>query len=318
MTGAVGAGDMKIESLREFLAFAKHLNYTAVAKTLNTSQASLSRHVAELEAEVGVQLVGHQGRTLFLTPAGKHLLQSAEEIVFLHDRTLTTCRELGSECAGHLCALMPAVSDRASQLLLSAYRLLAARHPDCDVTLRNAAGNPLFRGLERGTIDVGMFRSFAHGLTEIVLPNACRYPARQVAQLDAFVWMERTNPLAQLDGVRVDDLAGVPVALPTKDEFETERMMVYSLFLNSGVAPRYSYKVADTMEEFGLAELSGGVFVLTRHLDPLHISQGRDGMVARPLVGSEGPLRVAAYAVWQPDGTNPLVMEMIDLMRDGA
>ena len=70
---------MDIRVLREFEEFSKHMNFSATARYLHMSQSALSKHIAELERELGFELV-HRDRNPALTPAGLQFLLTAQEI----------------------------------------------------------------------------------------------------------------------------------------------------------------------------------------------------------------------------------------------
>ena len=49
-------GVMKISVLREFLYLSEELNYSATARHFFINQSALSRHIMDLEAELGCSL----------------------------------------------------------------------------------------------------------------------------------------------------------------------------------------------------------------------------------------------------------------------
>ena len=67
---------MKIESLYEYIVLAHYLNFTTAASNLHTSQPNLSKHISELEQELGVTLLRREKR-LELTAAGTAFLEDA-------------------------------------------------------------------------------------------------------------------------------------------------------------------------------------------------------------------------------------------------
>jgi DNA-binding transcriptional LysR family regulator len=63
---------MYVESrLRAFAAVAREASFSRAAETLFISQPAVSKHVASLEAELGVALVVRGRRGTVLTPAGR-------------------------------------------------------------------------------------------------------------------------------------------------------------------------------------------------------------------------------------------------------
>jgi len=65
---------MEIKQLQHFSRVAEIGNLTRAASVLGLTQAALSRHVAQLEAELGTELFRRNGRGVVLTDAGQRLL----------------------------------------------------------------------------------------------------------------------------------------------------------------------------------------------------------------------------------------------------
>ncbi|MBS5523190.1 MAG: LysR family transcriptional regulator [Clostridiales bacterium] len=75
---------MNFSQMEYFLAVAKHLNFTAAAKSLYISQPALSKQIALLEEELGTRLFLRNSRAVALTEAGrqfeKDLIQIANQL----------------------------------------------------------------------------------------------------------------------------------------------------------------------------------------------------------------------------------------------
>ncbi|MCF0230504.1 MAG: LysR family transcriptional regulator, partial [Parasporobacterium sp.] len=67
---------MKSEHIKEFIVLAEELNYTKAAKKLYISHSSLSKHIAEAERELGVQLFVRTTHAVELTEAGRSVYRS--------------------------------------------------------------------------------------------------------------------------------------------------------------------------------------------------------------------------------------------------
>ena len=74
---------MELRTLRYFLAVAREENMTEAANVLHVTQPTLSRQIADLERELGVELFERTNRSCVLTSDGMRLRQRAEEIVSL-------------------------------------------------------------------------------------------------------------------------------------------------------------------------------------------------------------------------------------------
>jgi hypothetical protein len=85
---------MKMDSdrLNEFIVLAEKLNYSKASKMLFISQSVLSRHIMDLEEELGVRLFDRDYRNVSLTSAGKPCLKNPENCL---KNTAMPCRRCG-------------------------------------------------------------------------------------------------------------------------------------------------------------------------------------------------------------------------------
>jgi len=68
-----------------FIAAARHLNFTRAAKEMNISQPAVSKNIHELEIQAGRNLFERKGHKLFLSEAGRLLLEHATRITSIYD-----------------------------------------------------------------------------------------------------------------------------------------------------------------------------------------------------------------------------------------
>src|SRR5437763_11199612 len=71
---------VSLDSLREFVVFADHLNFTRAAKELHLSQPALHVKVRNLTAQIGQPLYRKEGRNLVLTPAGEAVSRFGRQV----------------------------------------------------------------------------------------------------------------------------------------------------------------------------------------------------------------------------------------------
>lgn len=77
-----------LDSLKYFVAAAKHLNFTHAAKDLGISQSAISQQIAKLETIVGFRLFDRQARGLKLTEKGEKFWTATREGLGRIDQTL--------------------------------------------------------------------------------------------------------------------------------------------------------------------------------------------------------------------------------------
>lgn len=83
---------MDIRTLRYFLAICQEGNMSRAAQALHVTQPTLSRQMADLERELGCELLVRGSRTVTPTEKGLYLRRRAEEIVALADQTASDLR----------------------------------------------------------------------------------------------------------------------------------------------------------------------------------------------------------------------------------
>jgi len=88
------------ERLYEFLALSRYLNYSRAARELFMTQSSLSRHVAEMEKELGVTLLERSTHGVRLTDAGKLLAQFSQRALEKYSSALSRLRVAGLDVSG--------------------------------------------------------------------------------------------------------------------------------------------------------------------------------------------------------------------------
>ncbi len=84
--------DVDIRQLRAFVAVVDEGSFTDAATVLNTTQASVSRAVAALEAAIGSRVLRRSAREIGLTETGAHVLGPARTILEELERVLEAGR----------------------------------------------------------------------------------------------------------------------------------------------------------------------------------------------------------------------------------
>lgn len=93
---------MEIRILRYFVTIAREGNISRAAEALHITQPTLSRQLAQLEEELGVQLFYRDKHRLFLTSEGQLLHRRAKEILALVDKAETELGQGDEFVTGHI------------------------------------------------------------------------------------------------------------------------------------------------------------------------------------------------------------------------
>ncbi len=143
--------DLNLAQVRAFVAAAEELHFGRAAGRLFLTQQALSKRMARLEDELGVQLFSRGSRAVELTEAGRRFLEPARRALASADRAIEAARDVGRplriDVWGHLYAPMRTVGHVLAEAAgLSAEAGLSRDYP--------AAVTALLRG----EIDVGFGR----------------------------------------------------------------------------------------------------------------------------------------------------------------
>ena len=148
---------MNLKQLEYFVAIAEEGQITAAARRLHISQPPLSYELAQLERELGTQLVRRGPRGVTLTEAGRLLYDRARRILAM---ATATAREVSSVGRGLTGTLGLAVCGGGAGLAPCA-RLaeLARRHADVSLEVREGSVPEVIELVASGIVEVGVVRT---------------------------------------------------------------------------------------------------------------------------------------------------------------
>lgn len=140
--------------LRVFRTVADKLSFTKAAHELYISQPAVTKHINELEKQIGKPLFNRHGNSISLTSEGELLLSYARKILSLYQELEDELNSLQKNVSGHL---RIGASTTIAQYILP--RLLAGfkkSHPEVQLTLINGNTERIEQLLIDNNIDIGM------------------------------------------------------------------------------------------------------------------------------------------------------------------
>ena len=203
---------MEIRVLKYFLTVAREESISRAAEVLHLTQPTLSRQLAQLEEETGVQLFKRGARKITLTNEGMLLRRRAEEIVDLVERTAAELPLQQKELEGTVTLGSGEISgiDMLAQLCGS----FRKQHPKVMFDLYSATADVVKERMERGLIDVGL-------LLEPIDKEKFEY-VRLETKEKFVVLMRPDDPLAEKEFLTKEDLAHLPLILPRRLNVQSE------------------------------------------------------------------------------------------------
>ncbi|WP_371371148.1 LysR family transcriptional regulator [Sporomusa aerivorans] len=203
---------MEFRVLQYFLAVVREESITRAAEVLHITQPTLSRQLAQLEEELGVNLFSREKRKIALTNEGVLLRRRAEEIIELIDKTE---RELLEEEALIDGVVSFGCGELASVQVLSDFiKSFHQKYPRVRYDLYTANADQIKDRMDRGLTDIGL-------LLEPV--NIEKYDYIRLNVKERWVvLMPPDDELAKKDYVTAEDLKNLPMIITRRTSLRNE------------------------------------------------------------------------------------------------
>ncbi|CAH0530436.1 LysR family transcriptional regulator [Vibrio hippocampi] len=143
---------MDIEALRSFLAFSETGSFTRAAKQINRTQSAFSAQMKKLESETHTKLFEREGRNVILSESGLALKARAEQLVALHDTTLSQIKRYQDKTSLRL----GCPEDYNDTILPRVIENIIAAEPTCSIQIFSEPSANLREALDAGQLDAAI------------------------------------------------------------------------------------------------------------------------------------------------------------------
>ncbi|MFJ6655961.1 LysR family transcriptional regulator [Streptomyces sp. NPDC091377] len=143
---------LDLQRLRALHAVSVHGTVGAAASALGYTPSAVSQQIAKLERETRTVLLEREGRGVRLTADAEQLVDAAQELLAIVERTETELERRRGEPSGRL--TMAAFASAARGLMPSVLADLAARHPALDVRLSEIDPHLSVGMVAKGAVDL--------------------------------------------------------------------------------------------------------------------------------------------------------------------
>ncbi len=207
-----GVIPMEIRVLKYFLMVAREENITKAAELLHLTQPTLSRQLMQLEEELGVKLFHRGKHRITLTEDGMLLRRRAEEIVSLSEKTKEDLRRKREQLAGKI--TIGSGELQSSQFLAELITSFQEQNPMVQFEFYSGNADNIKERIERGLLDMGLLQE----PVDITKYSFIRTPVKERWG----VLVRSDSELAAKESVRPEDLAGVPLIMPARENIQNE------------------------------------------------------------------------------------------------
>ncbi|WP_061290931.1 LysR family transcriptional regulator [Herbidospora cretacea] len=200
--------------LETFLTLAEEMHFGRTAERLGVTTGRVSHVIKKLERRIGAPLFERTSRVVRITPIGRRLADDLAPLAAQMDAALRRAISSGRGVTGRLRVAF--LGEYVAPVLLKAVNLFTARHPDCEVEVREVQLYNSRASLLDGSIDLLVASFPFDGM-------ACG-PALMVER--RVLAVAATNPLAERESVSLEALGDHPVVqypAVTSAEFKRDR-----------------------------------------------------------------------------------------------
>ncbi|WP_369720591.1 LysR family transcriptional regulator [Bradyrhizobium sp. LLZ17] len=145
---------LDLELLRSFVSVVEAGGFTRAGERVHRTQSTVSQQIKRLEEDVGQMLLHRDGKDVRPTEAGERLLSYARRLLTLAEEARDVLREPDSEGAIRL----GIPEDFAAYQLAKLLGTFARSHPGLRLDVRADQSKNLARDLERGELDLALFK----------------------------------------------------------------------------------------------------------------------------------------------------------------
>lgn len=215
---------MEFRHLQTFQAIVQEGSFLKAAEKLQYAQSTITMHIQQLEAELGVKLFSRRGKRTELTIAGRTLRDHTDQLLYHAASLQQTMTDLVAGEAGHL--RLGSIEPVASVHLPSILVQFCQEHPKIRLTLEVGVTQVISQRVATGTLDLAICSPPAAnlGLTFELLfqdPIALLIP--------------ETHRLATADSISVPSLANERLILT--EEHCPYRSILEKALLPHGINP---------------------------------------------------------------------------------
>ena len=277
---------METERLYEFLILAQTLNYSRAAQKLFVTQATLSRHIIEMEKSLGISLFTRSTHGVCLTEAGKVLMHSAADILSQYESANSRLQLADVQTAGTVSAVCSEAALCGN--LIAFFDHFSDKYPEIELQIRisGAAAPPA------GSVDFA-FSPFEYPALEGIISS------RPLFTDAAYLALPMGHRLLYERQVELSALRGETLIVPYGDE------LLCSFAANRQLAERATgnrltiLKTENSKTAILLVRLGKGVCIVPQYLT-------KDGLMETKIIGISTPgCRFEVFEYWDERRENP-------------
>jgi DNA-binding transcriptional LysR family regulator len=305
---------MELRQLRSFVVVAEEMNVGRAATRLHLTQPSLSRQIAALERDLGVELFARVKRRFVLTAAGATFLAEAQDLLSRSDEAVRAAQRTQRGELGTLrLRFVQSATFEPLPQILGAFR---QAYPEVVLDLETSTTLRQTEALRDGRIDVGLLRPTVPGpagsageKVGTVVRLTPGLVSRVVAEDQLVAVLPARHRLVRRRRIRLAELAEEPFVFYSRPSGPAVHDTIVGFCVAAGFTPQIEQEAADVQTIVSLVAAGLGVSLLISPTPP----SNPDAVVYRELSDDlpPWPLSVA----WSPDNRSPVLQRFLELIE---
>lgn len=290
---------IELRQLRYLIAAAEAGSFSRAARNLNIKQATLSRHILEMEKRLGMTLFDRKTRGATLTENGATYLRTAQRIVQEFEDLNIWVRATNDGHAGKLAfGFYTSLSAGNLRATLTEF---GERHPEVRLRGFERDRDTLLAGIENGLLDIAIMIGEApyRGLM-----------SRPFWSERILVAMPENHRLAARERIHWSDLTGERFLLTKRDPGPETRNMLLGKLGTPGYMPEIDIEDIRRDTVLSVMALGTHISIIAESALGMQIS----GVAFREVHETNGHFRIGFSGYWREDNENPVLRRFLDFV----
>ena len=226
---------MKLQQLRYIWEISRHhLNVSATAEALYTSQPGISKQIKMLEDELGIQIFRRSGKHLTeITPAGQEIIKKAGEIMDQVENVRQIAQEYSNQSKGSLS--LATTHTQARYVLPGIIKKFMAKFPEVSLHMHQGTPLQISELASQGVVDFAIATEALELFDNLIMMPCYRW--------NRSVIVPRDHDLSKASDLSLETIAAYPIV--TYVFGFTGRSQLDEAFKNAGLEPKVVFTAAD-------------------------------------------------------------------------
>jgi len=289
---------MEIHHLREFATIAASGSFSKAARQLHIAQPPLSRHIRQLETELGITLFVRSPTGVKITPEGSLLLHQARTVLDDASALFDLATRARAGLASTLrVAMAPGLCEVVNRIRIH----LTKNMPQLSIEGTDMTSSQQYAALRRRLVDVGLLRH---------VPDDPEIEFEPLFAERFVVLVSESNPLAKKRTLTLKQLVGERLLLQDRDWATLAHGKILSMYAAAGLTPSIATREAIPGNQASmLAVASGEAICLSSSGSFSRSYQPLNGLAVIPLDETDAELYV--QVAWRKGNASPLLCSFL-------